>query len=81
MDMTTVTQKVTLLAWQYFWRVTKGKFKHDVFFRLIRPGIYRWSTIILADTDFFQQSDSVSAADFSGRLNRPSTFYQIFISL
>ena len=38
------------------------------------PGIYRWR-IILADTDFFQQS--VSAADYRGRLNRPSTFYQI----
>ena len=34
-------------------------------------GIYRWS-IILADTDFFQQSVSVSAADFKGRNNRPS---------
>jgi hypothetical protein len=43
------------------------------------PGIYRWS-IILADTDFFQQSKSVSAADFRGRLNRPSTFYQIICS-
>ena len=31
MDMTTVTQKVTLLAWQSSWRVTKGKFKHDFF--------------------------------------------------
>ena len=36
-------------------------------------GIYRWS-IILADTDFFQQSVSVSAANFRGRNNRPSTF-------
>jgi hypothetical protein len=34
-------------------------------------GIYRWR-IILADTDFFQQSVSVSAADFRGRNNRPS---------
>ena len=32
MDMTTVTQKVTLLAWQSSWRVTKGKFKHDYLF-------------------------------------------------
>ena len=30
-----------------------------------QAGIYRWS-IILADTDFFQQS--VSAANFRGRL-------------
>ena len=44
------------------------------------PGIYQWS-IILADTDFFQQSELVSAANFRGRLNRPSTFYQIFCSL
>ena len=36
-----------------------------------QPGIYRWS-IILADTDFFQQSVSVSAADFRGRNNWPS---------
>ena len=35
------------------------------------PGIYRWR-IILTDTDFFQQSVSVSAADFRGRNNRPS---------
>ena len=31
--------------------------------RLFSPGIYWWS-IILADTDFFQQSESVSATDF-----------------
>jgi hypothetical protein len=43
------------------------------------PGIYRWS-IILADTDFFQQSVSVSAADFRGRNNRPSAKY-FFIKL
>ena len=36
--------------------------------------------ITLADTDFFQQSESVSAADFRGRLNQLSTFYQIFCS-
>ena len=40
-------------------------------------GIYRWS-IILADTDFFQQS--VSAADFRGRNNRPSAKH-FFIKL
>ena len=34
-------------------------------------GIYRWR-IILADTNFFQQSVSVSAADFRGRNNRPA---------
>ena len=38
---------------------------------LLPSGIYRWS-IILADTDFFQQSVSVSAANFRGRNNRPS---------
>ena len=43
------------------------------------PGIYRWR-IILADTDFFQPSRSVSVANFKGRLNRPNTFYQIFCS-
>jgi hypothetical protein len=37
-------------------------------------GIYRWR-IILADTNFFHQS--VSAADYRGRLNWLSTFYQI----
>ena len=41
--------------------------------------IYRWS-IILADTDFFQQSVSVSAADFRGRNNRPSAKH-FFIKL
>ena len=35
---------------------------------LFEAGIYRWR-IILADTDFFQQS--VSTADFRGRNNRP----------
>ena len=30
------------------------------------------------DTDFFHQSES--AADFRGRLNWPSTFYQFFYS-
>jgi hypothetical protein len=44
-----------------------------------QPGIYRWS-IILADTDFFQQSVSVSAADFRGRNNRPSAKH-FFIKL
>ena len=39
-----------------------------------QSGFYRWS-IILPDTDFFQESESVSAANFRGRLNRPSTFY------
>ena len=38
-------------------------------------GIYRWR-IILADTNFFQQS--VLAADFRGRNNRPSAKH-IFI--
>ena len=42
-------------------------------FQSTLTGIYRWS-IILADTNFFQQSESVSAANFRGRLNRPSTF-------
>jgi hypothetical protein len=42
-------------------------------------GIYRWS-IILADTNFFQQSVSVSAADFRGRNNRPSAKH-FFIKL
>ena len=42
-------------------------------------GIYQWS-IILADTDFFQQLESVAAANLRGRLNRLSTFYQIFCS-
>ena len=37
----------------------------------------RWS-IIFADTDFFQQSESVSAANSRGRLNWASTFYQSF---
>ena len=40
--------------------------------------LYRWS-IILADTDFFQQSVSVSAADFRGRNNRPSAKHFFFI--
>ena len=43
--------------------------KKEVAFKT--PGIYRWR-IILADTDFFQQSVSVLAADFRGRNNRPS---------
>ena len=34
--------------------------------------VYLGWSIILADTDFFQQSVSVSAADFRGRNNRPS---------
>ena len=34
-------------------------------------GIYRWR-IILADTDFFQQSVLVSAADFRGKNNWPT---------
>ena len=42
-------------------------------------GIYRWS-IILADTNFFQQSVSVSAANFRGRDNRPSAKH-FFIKL
>ena len=47
-------------------------------FQIAHPtGIYRWS-IILADTDFFQQS--VSAADFRGRNNRPSAKH-LFIKL
>ena len=35
-----------------------------------QAGIYRWS-IILADSDYFQQLESVSAPDYGGRLNRP----------
>ena len=50
---------------------------HPVIIFTLVAGIYRWS-IILADTDFFQQS--VLAADFRGRLNRPSTFYQFVCS-
>ena len=34
-------------------------------------------SIYLAYTDFFQQSVSVLAAYYRGRLNRHSTFYQI----
>ena len=48
---------------------------------LLQSGIYRWR-IILADTDFFQQS--VSANDFRDRNNRPSAkhfFYQTFDEL
>ena len=44
-------------------------------------GIYRWR-IILADTNFFQQSVSVSAANFRGRNNRPSakhTFIKFYV--
>ena len=44
-----------------------------------KPGIYRWS-IISADTDFFQQSVSVLAADFRGRNIRPSA-KRFFIKL
>ena len=58
-----------------------------MFFSLDRPmtRIYRWS-IILADTNFFQQSVSVSvsAADFRDRNIRPSAkhfFYQTFDEL
>ena len=36
-------------------------------------------SIILADSDFFQQLKLVSAADFRGRLNRPSTFYYFLV--
>ena len=46
---------------------------------LTLPGIYRWR-IILADTDYFQQSVSVLAADFRGRNNRPSAKH-FFIKL
>ena len=46
---------------------------------VFRSEIYRWS-IILADTNFFQQSVSVSAADFRGRNNRPSAKH-FFIKL
>ena len=44
----------------------------------VEPGIYGWS-IILAETNFFQQSESVLAANFRGSLNPPSTFYQFLI--
>ena len=47
--------------------------------RCLRAGIYRWR-IILADTDFFQQSVSVSAANFRDRNNRPSAKH-FFIKL
>ena len=50
----------------------------NVFFPYL-TGIYRWS-IILADTDFFQQSVSVSATDIRGRNNRPSAKH-FFIKL
>ena len=45
----------------------------------VSPGIYRWRNI-LADTDFFQQSVSVSATDIRGRNNRPSAKH-FFIKL
>ena len=42
-----------------------------------QPGIYRWS-IILADTDFFQQSVSVSAADLEAEIIGQALFLSIF---
>ena len=50
---------------------------NSILFSSPLAGIYRWS-IILADTDFFQQS--VSAANFRGRNNRPSAKH-FFIKL
>ena len=49
------------------------------FCKIFTSEIYRWR-IILADTDFFQQSVSVSATDFRGRNNRPSAKH-FFINL
>ena len=48
-----------------------------LFFEVSTAGIYRLR-IILADANFFQQSVSVSAADFRDRNNRPSAFLSNF---
>ena len=53
-----------------FWYTIMG-------FKVFR--VYRWS-IISADSNFFQQSESVLAAYFRGRLNQSSTFYKIFLT-
>ena len=46
---------------------------------LCKAGIYQWS-IILEDTDSFQHLELALAANFRGRLDRSSTFYQNFCS-